>query len=86
VSEPPYPSYGGFLVSSQAEGGTSVNERREEFELRFWVVRETLRAIREGLVVLVAAALAIYFVVALAEGRVVAPDELLRTITRVLPP
>lgn len=67
----------------------SLKTTREERELRFWTVRQTLRAvrevlrtIREALVVLLFAALVVYFIVALVEGRAWR-SEVVRT---VLPP
>jgi hypothetical protein len=56
-------------VESQGREHPSIEERKAQLELFFW-------AARQALMLVVLAALTVYLVVSLAEGRF--PDELLR--------
>jgi hypothetical protein len=56
-------------VESSGREHPSIEERKAKLELFFWTVRQALMLV-------VLAALTVYLVVSLAEGRL--PDELLR--------
>jgi len=64
-------------LPASIEEADRAGVRRAELQDTFWAIREWLQIVREALVVLSLAAVVLYFIVTLIEGRVHALPELL---------
>jgi hypothetical protein len=64
--------------SEQAGRRRSIDSRREQRELLFWTLRESLAIAWLGLRLIVLAALAIYLILAMLDGRSAGAEEVMR--------